>query len=408
MAFPQQFLDELIARNDILDVVSSYVHLTKKGSNYFGLCPFHNEKTPSFSVAPDKQIYHCFGCKKGGGVINFIMEEENLSFPDAVRFLAKRVNLEVPEEQENREGSRLRQRILDLNREAARFYYQLLQQPEGKPVAEYLEQRRIGKKTAVSFGLGASPNSWDALLTASGRSPLALEPKFTCPLCQDTGVAEGKTCQCVRREMQRLRREEIEAMSSLSVTSFDTMKLDYYPNTRDPQTGRTVRQYMAELLADLQDYAAAFDLDSENLMLTGNAGLGKTHAALAVAGAALDKGFDVIYISSPDFFSRVETLHFGSDPAGEKDALLETVSGADLLILDDLGTEFNSSFVISTLYSLLNDRLGRRRPTILTTNITDGTLLEKLYTEKVASRISAFVPYRFLGEDIRLKKAMEE
>ena len=81
--------------------------------------------------------------------------------------------------------------------------------------------------------------------------------------------------------------------------------------------------------------------------------------------------------------------------------------GADLLILDDLGTEFNSRFVISTLYSLLNDRLGRRRPTILTTNITDGTLLEKLYTEKVASRISAFVPYRFLGEDIRLKKALE-
>ena len=260
----------------------------------------------------------------------------------------------------------------------------------------------------VRCALAEARQKRDALLTASGRSPLALEPKFTCPLCQDTGVAEGKTCQCVRREMQRLRREEIEAMSSLSVTSFDTMKLDYYPNTRDPQTGRTVRQYMAELLADLQDYAAAFDLDSENLMLTGNAGLGKTHAALAVAGAALDKGYDVIYISSPDFFSRVETLHFGSDPAGEKDALLDTVSGADLLILDDLGTEFNSSFVISTLYSLLNDRLGRRRPTILTTNITDGALLEKLYTEKVASRISAFVPYRFLGEDIRLKKAMEE
>ena len=267
--------------------------------------------------------------------------------------------------------------------------------------------RGAGRAEAAA-ALAEARQKRDALLAASGRSPQALEPKFTCPLCQDTGVAQGKTCQCVRREMQRLRREEIEAMSSLSVTRFDTMKLDYYPNTRDPQTGRSVRQYMAELLADLQDYAAAFDLDSENLMLTGNAGLGKTHAALAVAGAALDKGYDVIYISSPDFFSRVETLHFGSDPAGEKDALLETVTGADLLILDDLGTEFNSSFVISTLYSLLNDRLGRRRPTILTTNITDGTLLEKLYTEKVASRISAFVPYRFLGEDIRLKKAMEE
>ena len=267
--------------------------------------------------------------------------------------------------------------------------------------------RGAGRAEAAA-ALAEARQKRDALLAASGRSPQALEPKFTCPLCQDTGVAQGKTCQCVRREMQRLRREEIEAMSSLSVTRFDTMKLDYYPNTRDPQTGRSVRQYMAELLADLQDYAAAFDLDSENLMLTGNAGLGKTHAALAVAGAALDKGYDVIYISSPDFFSRVETLHFGSDPAGEKDALLETVSGADLLILDDLGTEFNSSFVISTLYSLLNDRLGRRRPTILTTNITDGALLEKLYTEKVASRISAFVPYRFLGDDIRLKKAMEE
>ena len=267
--------------------------------------------------------------------------------------------------------------------------------------------RGAGRAEAAA-ALAEARQKRDALLAASGGSPQALEPKFTCPLCQDTGVAQGKTCQCVRREMQRLRREEIEAMSSLSVTRFDTMKLDYYPNTRDPQTGRSVRQYMAELLADLQDYAAAFDLDSENLMLTGNAGLGKTHAALAVAGAALDKGYDVIYISSPDFFSRVETLHFGSDPAGEKDALLETVTGADLLILDDLGTEFNSSFVISTLYSLLNDRLGRRRPTILTTNITDGALLEKLYTEKVASRISAFVPYRFLGDDIRLKKAMEE
>lgn len=267
--------------------------------------------------------------------------------------------------------------------------------------------RGAGRAEAAA-ALAEARQKRDALLAANGRSPQALEPKFTCPLCQDTGVAQGKTCQCVRREMQRLRREEIEAMSSLSVTRFDTMKLDYYPNTRDPQTGRSVRQYMAELLADLQDYAAAFDLDSENLMLTGNAGLGKTHAALAVAGAALDKGYDVIYISSPDFFSRVETLHFGSDPAGEKDALLETVTGADLLILDDLGTEFNSSFVISTLYSLLNDRLGRRRPTILTTNITDGALLEKLYTEKVASRISAFVPYRFLGDDIRLKKAMEE
>ncbi len=166
MAFPQAFLDELVARSDIVDVVGSYVQLTKKGSNLFGLCPFHNEKTASFSVSPDKQIYYCFGCKRGGGVINFIMEEENLPFPDAVRFLAKRAGMEVPEEDGDREAGRKRQRLLDLNRDAARFYYQMLQQPEGRAVQEYLDRRKIRKATAVNFGLGASLDSWDALILA--------------------------------------------------------------------------------------------------------------------------------------------------------------------------------------------------------------------------------------------------
>ena len=168
MAFPQSFLDELVARSDIVDVVGSYVALTKKGANYFGLCPFHNEKTGSFSVSPDKQIYHCFGCKKGGGVISFIMEEENLSFPDAVRFLAKRANLPVPEEEQG-EGSRLRARLLELNRDAARFYYELLHDKRGEACAEYLNQRRITRRTAVNFGLGASADEWDGLLTAMAR-----------------------------------------------------------------------------------------------------------------------------------------------------------------------------------------------------------------------------------------------
>ena len=166
MAFPQNFLDELIARSDIVDVVGSYVHLTRKGSNLFGLCPFHSEKTGSFSVSPDKQIYYCFGCKKGGGVVNFIMEEENLTFPDAVRFLAKRAGMEVPEEEGDREAGRRRQRLLDLNRDAARFYYQLLQQPEGRAVQDYLDRQQIKKSTAVKFGMGASLDSWDTLLTA--------------------------------------------------------------------------------------------------------------------------------------------------------------------------------------------------------------------------------------------------
>ncbi len=166
MAFPQRFLDELIDRSDIVDLVSSYVSLTKKGGNYFGLCPFHNEKTGSFSVAPDKQIFYCFGCHKGGGALQFVMEIENLSFVDAVRFLAKRANMEVPENDGDREESRRRQRVLALNRDAARWFYQNLSRPEGAAVAAYLAQRKITPKTAASFGLGASLDSWDALMGA--------------------------------------------------------------------------------------------------------------------------------------------------------------------------------------------------------------------------------------------------
>ncbi len=186
MAFQQHFLDELTARNDIVDVVSSYVQLTRKGGNLFGLCPFHNEKTGSFSVSPDKQIYHCFGCKKGGGVINFVMDIENLSFPDAVRFLARRANMEVPEEQHD-DSAKQRQRLLDLNRSAARFYYDLLQRPEGRKVQEYIDSRRISKATAVNFGLGASPEGWDGLINAM------LKQGYTKRELLDAGLAvQGK------------------------------------------------------------------------------------------------------------------------------------------------------------------------------------------------------------------------
>ena len=177
MAIPEQFIDELVARSDIADVVSSYVHLTQKGGNLWGLCPFHNEKTPSFAVSPDKQIYHCFGCGKGGGVISFIMEMENLSYPDAIRLLAQRAGMEVPDTGTDEAGRKKRARILEANKQAARFYYEYLNSPGGKRVQDYIAQRQISRRYAVRFGLGAAPDSWDELtkaLTARGFSKMEL------------------------------------------------------------------------------------------------------------------------------------------------------------------------------------------------------------------------------------------
>ena len=177
MAIPEQFIDDLVSRSDIADVVSSYVSLTKKGNNLWGLCPFHNEKTPSFSVSPDKQIYHCFGCGKGGGVISFIMEIENLPFVDAVKLLAKRAGLEVPESGENEAYRKKRTRLLELSRDAARFYHDYLIGPNGQRVRDYIAQRQISSRTATRFGLGAAPDQWDALtraMTAKGYTKMDL------------------------------------------------------------------------------------------------------------------------------------------------------------------------------------------------------------------------------------------
>lgn len=166
MAFPENFITELTERNDIVEVVSSYVQLSKRsGANLFGLCPFHSEKTPSFSVSPGKQIYHCFGCGKGGGVINFIMEVENLSFPEAVAFLAKRAGMPMPEDSNDRE-SKKRARMLALNKEAARFFYGQLSTSAGAAACDYMRQRQLSPATARRFGLGFAPDSWNSLTDA--------------------------------------------------------------------------------------------------------------------------------------------------------------------------------------------------------------------------------------------------
>ena len=164
--FQPAFIDELIARNPIEDVVGQYVNLRRAGSNLFGLCPFHGEKTASFSVAPDKGMYYCFGCHKGGGVINFQMEIDGLSYPDAVRALAKRVGMAVPEDEQYQSRYRQQERLWALHKEAARFFHSKLYAPEGKVALEYALGRGMTKSTLTTFGIGYAPDGWSELVDA--------------------------------------------------------------------------------------------------------------------------------------------------------------------------------------------------------------------------------------------------
>ena len=166
MAFPPSFIDELVARNPIEDVVGQHVHLRRSGRNMFGLCPFHGEKTASFSVSPDKGIYYCFGCHKGGGVINFQMEIDGLSYPDAVRALAKRAGMEVPEDEQYQSRYRKQERLWALHKEAARFFHSQLYAPAGAQALKYAYGRGMPKSTLTAFGIGYAPDSWDSLVKA--------------------------------------------------------------------------------------------------------------------------------------------------------------------------------------------------------------------------------------------------
>ena len=169
MAIPSSFIDDLVARSDIVDVVSDYVKLTPKGGSYWGLCPFHGEKTPSFHVRADQQNYHCFGCGKGGGVISFVMEVENLPYLDALRLLAKRAGVEFPEQNMDQRSRRKRARLLELNKETARFFHSQLHGPAGRQGLEYLQRRGLSRGIMTRFGLGFAPDNWDSLIRAMAQ-----------------------------------------------------------------------------------------------------------------------------------------------------------------------------------------------------------------------------------------------
>ncbi|MBR3290521.1 MAG: DNA primase, partial [Clostridia bacterium] len=184
MPLPESFLSELTSRNDIESVASSYVNLKRRGRTLVGLCPFHGEKTPSFTVYPETASFYCFGCGAGGDVITFIKKIENLDYMDSVRFLADRAGLKMPENVHVDDAvSKLRVRVLELNREAARFFHEQLYAPVGAEALAYFHRRGYTDKTIRHFGLGFAPNDFHALrdaMRAKGFHDEELIAAFLC------------------------------------------------------------------------------------------------------------------------------------------------------------------------------------------------------------------------------------
>ena len=164
--YSDELIEEVRSRNDVVDVISGYVRLQKRGSTYFGLCPFHNEKTPSFSVSPGKQMYYCFGCGAGGNVFTFMMQYENFTFQEAMQSLADRAGIELPKQEMSaaqREAADRRSRLLEINKVAAKYFYMLLRSPQGAHALQYFEERKLSKETMQHFGLGYSNKYSDDL-----------------------------------------------------------------------------------------------------------------------------------------------------------------------------------------------------------------------------------------------------
>ncbi len=195
MFYPDEIIEEVRLHNDVVDVIGEYVHLQKKGSSHFGLCPFHNEKTPSFSVSKDKQMYYCFGCGAGGNVFSFIMAYENFSFVEAVKHLAERARIELPEpevSEEVKKAINYKQRLYDANRLAARYYYMLLRKEIGKHALTYLEQRRLSPEIMKQFGLGYASQFRDDLYKHLQKQGFSNQELLDCGLLLEDKKRQGE------------------------------------------------------------------------------------------------------------------------------------------------------------------------------------------------------------------------
>ena len=222
---------------------------------------------------------------------------------------------------------------------------------------------------------------------------------FFCKKCEDTGYYNGSLCECAKQLMTMYTSEMIGKVSPLTLSSFSSFTLDRYSTQADGKHKSTPKKNMEKVYKSCVKFARNFP-NYENLLFMGDSGLGKTHLALAVANEVISKGYNVVYCNSSNIFKAIETEYFQDQRATET---LETMKICDLLILDDLGSEFINSFLASTLYDIVNTRLVTKLPSIYTTNIVSANILETRYGDKVCSRLLGCCSLlSFYGEDLRI------
>ncbi len=240
------------------------------------------------------------------------------------------------------------------------------------------------------------------LLAEHGFARADIEPQYVCPKCEDTGYVDGRMCACHRALLRQIAYENLNRISPLTLSTFEDFSLDYYSDA--PVEGRrSDREQMRYILDYCKRYAEGFSAKSGNLFFTGATGLGKTHLSLAIASAAIDKGFGVVYGTAQNFAVSLERERFSRADENGGDTL-ELLNECDLLILDDLGMEISSSYITAMIYNIIDTRIMLAKPTIISSNLSMQEL-EKRYNERFVSRVLGFydrMPFR--GKDIRAKR----
>lgn len=282
--------------------------------------------------------------------------------------------------------------LLTIEREMASYGAQAVRAVGmGADAAEYV--RGLSKKSLEA------QSKRKQLLLSAGFPEDYLEVKYTCPKCSDTGSHGGYYCECYKQLVRETAAEQLGVSEKLKKCSFDTFRLDCYPDVRDEILGVSQRGQMQTVFEFCREYAKDFSRLSGGLIMLGRTGLGKTHLSLAIAGVVLDKGYNVYYNSVQNIMDNLQKAQFGRGEYVEdiSDELYES----DLLILDDLGAEFSTQFTVAQLYNIINNRMNNAKPVIISTNLTIREIEEK-YSQRIASRIiGSSLPLQFCGRDVR-------